>query len=68
MPNEEKRKFTFISEQIKKKPFYRKKWFINSAAGIGLAVLFGGTAGITFAMVKPWAEAQFGSRARLSRS
>lgn len=60
MPNEEKRKFTFISEQIKKKPFYRKKWFINSAAGIGLAVLFGGTAGITFAMVKPWAEAQFG--------
>lgn len=60
MPNEEKREFTFISEQIKKKPFYRKKWFLNSAAGIGLAVLFGGTAGITFAMVKPWAEAQFG--------
>lgn len=60
MPNEEKREFTFISEQIKKKPFYRKKWFMNSAAGIGLAVLFGGTAGITFALVKPWAERQFG--------
>lgn len=60
MPNEEKREFTFISEHIKKKPFYRKKWFINSAAGIGLAVLFGGTAGITFALVKPWAERQFG--------
>lgn len=60
MPNEEKREFTFISEQIKKKPFYRKKWFTYSMAGIGLAILFGSTAGFTFAMVKPWAEKQFG--------
>lgn len=60
MPNEEKREFTFISEQIKKKPLYRKKWFIYSMAGIGLAILFGSTAGVTFAVVKPWAEKQFG--------
>ena len=66
MPNEEKREFTFISEQIKKKPFYRKKWFTHSMAGIGLAVLFGGTAGITFAMAKPWAERQFGDPGALN--
>lgn len=60
MPDKEKKEFTFISEQIKKKPFYRKKWFIQSMTGIGLAVLFGGTAGVTFAVVMPWAQKQFG--------
>lgn len=60
MPNEEKREFTFIKEQIKIKPFYKRKWFTRGMAGIGMAVVFGGTAGITFAMVKPWAQKQFG--------
>lgn len=60
MPNEEKKEFTFIKEQIKNKPFYKRKWFTRGLAGIGLAVVFGGTAGITFAVVKPWAQKQFG--------
>ena len=32
MGENEKKEFHFINEQIKKKPFYRRKWFTQGAA------------------------------------
>ena len=60
MGEDEKREFHFINEQIKKKPFYRHKWFIRGVAGIVLALIFGTAAGVMFAIVQPWASNQFG--------
>lgn len=60
MAKQEKKEFDFINEQIKTRPFYKKKWFARLMTGIGCAVIFGGVAGVTFAIVKPWAEKQFG--------
>lgn len=34
MGENEKKEFHFINEQIKKKPFYRRKWFTQGAAAI----------------------------------
>lgn len=61
MAKQEKKEFDFINEQIKTRPFYKKKWFARMMTGIGCAVVFGGVAGVTFAIVKPWAEKQFGN-------
>ena len=33
MGENEKKEFHFINEQIKKKPFYRRKWFTQGAVG-----------------------------------
>ena len=41
MGENEKKEFHFINEQIKKKPFYRRKWFTQGAAAIALALIFG---------------------------
>ena len=60
MTQNEKKEFTFINEQIKKKPLYRRNWFLKTVAGILLAAVFGAAAGLTFAVVRPWAEMQFG--------
>ena len=60
MPEKERKEFTFMSEQLKKKPFYKKKWFIRGCQAVALAVIFGAVAGFTFAAVMPWAEKQFG--------
>ena len=60
MPDMGKKEFTFMNEQIRKKPFYRKKWFLRGVSGITLAILFGGVAGIVFAIVQPWGQKQFG--------
>ena len=60
MANDEKKEFTFINEQIKKKPFYKRKWFTQGSAAVALALIFGAAAGVSFAAVRPWAEEQFG--------
>lgn len=60
MGQEDKKEFDFIKEQIKKKPFYRRKWFLQGVTGSILALLFGAVAGISFAVVRPWADEQFG--------
>lgn len=60
MAQDKKKEFTFINEQIKKKPFYRRRWFLQTAAGMALAICFGAAAGIAFSVVHPWAEGQFG--------
>lgn len=60
MAKQEKKEFDFINEQIKTRPFYKKKWFYRMMMGFACAILFGGVAGVTFAIVKPWAEKQFG--------
>ena len=60
MGENEKKEFHFINEQIKKKPFYRRKWFTRGAAAIALALIFGVAAGVMFAIVQPWASNQFG--------
>ncbi len=60
MGENEKKEFHFINEQIKKKPFYRRKWFTQGAAAIALALIFGVAAGVMFAIVQPWASNQFG--------
>ena len=49
MGENEKKEFHFINEQIKKKPFYRRKWFTQGAAAIALALIFGVAAGVMFA-------------------
>ena len=41
MGENEKKEFHFINEQIKKKPFYRRKWFTQGAAAIALALISG---------------------------
>lgn len=61
MGQDEKKEFHFINEQIKKKPFYRHKWFTRGIASIVLALIFGLAAGVMFAIVQPWASNQFGS-------
>lgn len=60
MGENEKKEFHFINEQIKKKPFYRHKWFTRGVASIALALIFGVAAGVMFAIVQPWASNQFG--------
>lgn len=60
MAHDEKKEFTFINEQIKKKPFYKRKWFTQGTTAIVLALIFGTAAGVSFAVVRPWAEDQFG--------
>ena len=60
MPDKDQKEFTFMSEQLKKKPFYRKRWFQKGLAAGALAILFGAMAGLTFSVVQPWAKKQFG--------
>lgn len=42
MGENEKKEFHFINEQIKKKPFYRRKWFTQGAAAIAGTYFRGG--------------------------
>ena len=60
MPDKDQKEFTFMSEQLKKKPFYTKRWFQKGLGAGALAVIFGMTAGVTFAVIQPWAKKQFG--------
>lgn len=60
MPDKEQKEFAFMSEQLKKKPFYRKRWFQKGLAAGALAIVFGAAAGLTFSVVQPWAKKQFG--------
>lgn len=65
MSENERKKRDFIEEQIRKKPFYRKKGFLKAMSCLGLSAVFGTAAGVGFAIVKPWAESQFEEPARL---
>lgn len=60
MSQQGKKDFTFINEHIKTKPFYKKKWFLKTGAAVGLAVVFGAVAGLTFGIITPWAKQKFG--------
>lgn len=60
MTEKDKKEFTFMSEQVRKKPIYKRKGFIRGCQIAALAVLFGGVAGVTFAITMPWAEKHFG--------
>lgn len=55
MSEDEKKKDFFIQEQIRKKPFYRRKSFRRTVRGVAVTVLFGVSAGGTFAFVQPFA-------------
>lgn len=55
MSEDEKKKDFFIQEQIRKKPFYRRKSFRRTVNGVAATVLFGVSAGGTFAFVQPFA-------------
>ena len=59
MSENERKKRDFIEEQIRKKPFYKKKGFLKAVNCLGLSVVFGAAAGVGFAIVRPWAESQF---------
>lgn len=50
--------FSFMNEKIKDKPFYKKKWVQIMAGTFALAIVFGIVAGITFAKMSAWLEAQ----------
>lgn len=67
MSKEGKKNFDFINEHIKKKPFYKRKWFITSSAAIGLALVFGAVAGLVFAIVTPWAKSNFGEPEKMTQ-
>lgn len=60
MAQNEKKEFVFINEQIKKKPVYRRRWFIRTVTGMLLSIAFGAAAGVAYSVVRPWAEVQFG--------
>lgn len=60
MPDKDQKEFTFMNEQLKKKPFYKKRWFQKGLGTGALAIVFGVAAGMTFAVVQPWAKKQFG--------
>lgn len=60
MSEKGQREFDFMSEQLKKKPFYKMRWFRKGIGACALAILFGAAAGITFSVVQPWAKKQFG--------
>ena len=55
MSEDEKKKDVFIQEQIRKKPFYRRKCFQRTVRGTVAIVLLGVSAGGTFAFVQPLA-------------
>ena len=55
MSEDEKKKDSFIQEQIRKKPFYRRKSFRRMVRGVAVTVIFGVSAGGTFAFVQPFA-------------
>ena len=60
MSEKGQREFDFMSEQLKKKPFYKMRWFRKGIGACALAILFGAAAGITFSVVQPWGKKQFG--------
>ena len=45
MSEDEKKKDSFIQEQIRKKPFYRRKSFRRTVRGVAVTVIFGVSAG-----------------------
>ena len=55
MSEDEKKKDVFIQEQIRKKPFYKRKCFQRTVRGTVAIVLLGVSAGGTFAFVQPLA-------------
>lgn len=55
MSEDEKKKDSFIQEQIRKKPFYRRKSFRRTVRGVAVTVILGVSAGGTFAFVQPFA-------------
>jgi len=67
MADNKKNEFTFISEKVKKKPFYKSRWFLKGCQGVVLSICFGGVTGLTFAVATPWAERQFGEPNQVER-
>lgn len=60
MHHRDKQDYTFISEEIRKKPFYRQRWFLKLSGTAGLAAVFGAVAALSFAAVRPWAQKMLG--------
>lgn len=46
--------FSFMNEKIKEKPFFKRKWVQIVLATLGLAVLFGAAASLTFMKMQGW--------------
>ncbi len=45
MSEKGQREFDFMSEQLKKKPFYKMRWFRKGIGACALAILFGAEIG-----------------------
>ena len=45
---------SFIRENIKKKPFYKRKWFIRITGGVCIGGVFGAAAAVGFSIAIPW--------------
>ncbi|MDY3766812.1 MAG: S1C family serine protease [Lachnospiraceae bacterium] len=52
---------SFMREHIKKKPFYKKRWFAKTIVTIFLGVVFGMVFAVSFSMTFPWAQKNFGT-------
>lgn len=52
---------SFMREHIKKKPFYKKRWFAKTIVTIFLGVVFGVVSAVSFSMTLPWAQKNFGT-------
>lgn len=55
MSEDDKKKEFFIQEQIRKKPFYKRKEFQKIVQGLTLTMVFGASSGGVFAIVHPLA-------------
>ena len=51
---------SFMKEHIKKKPFYKKRWFVKIAGTLCLGGIFGVTAALVFTLTLPWTQQNFG--------
>ena len=52
---------SFIREKIKKKPFYKRKWFVRITGGVCVGGVFGAAAAVGFTIAIPWVRKTFGT-------
>lgn len=65
MSEDERNRDYFIQEQIRKKPFYKRREFQKILYGVTLTTVFGAIAGAVFAVIHPWALNYFGEPGKI---
>lgn len=52
---------SFMKEHIKKRPFYKKRWFTRIIVTICMGAVFGMISAVAFTVTLPWAQKNFGT-------